>query len=78
MPSVYKDPAVRNRLVEFLGGDTLANATAAYITQSDGCQFNRDHLRPPQCLDQFLASELDIARSLADSESLLLHLYHAS
>jgi len=74
MPSVYKDPAVRNRLVEFLGGDTLANAAAAYITQSDGCQFNRDHLRPPLCLDQFLANEVDIARSLADSESLLLHL----
>jgi len=41
MPAVYADPAVRSRLIEFLGGDTLDHATAAYITQSDGCQFDR-------------------------------------
>jgi hypothetical protein len=29
MPSVYADPAVRSRLIEFLGGDTLEHATAA-------------------------------------------------
>lgn len=74
MPSVYADPAVRSRLIEFLGGDTLDQATAAYITQSDGCQFDRGHLRTPLELDHFLTSELDIARSLADSASLLLHL----
>ncbi len=74
MPSIYADPAVRCRLIEFLGGDTLEHATAAYVTQSDGCQFDRNQLRPPVGLDELLASELDIARSLADAESLLLHL----
>ncbi len=74
MPSVYADPAVRSRLIEFLGGDTLDQATAAYVTQSDGCQFDRRQLRPPLELDHFLTSELDIARSLADSASYLLHL----
>ncbi len=74
MPSVYADHAVRSRLVEFLGGDTLEHATAAYITQSDGCQYDRGQLRPPGELAHFLSSELDIARSLADSASLLLHL----
>ena len=74
MPSVYADPAVRSRLIEFLGGDTLEHATAAYVTQSDGCQFDSNQLRPPVGLDELLASELDIARSFADSESLLLHL----
>lgn len=74
MPSVYADPAVRCRLIEFLGGDTLEHATAAYVTQSDGCQFARSQLRPPGELDHFLSSELDVARSLADSKSLLLHL----
>jgi len=74
MPAVYQDPAVRCRLIEFLGGDTLEHATAVYVTKSDGCQFDPTQLRPPSGLDELLASELDIARSLADSESLLLHL----
>jgi len=74
MPSVYADPAVRSRLIEFLGGDSLDHATAVYVTQSDGCQFDRRQLRPPLELDHFLTNELDIARSLADSASFLLHL----
>lgn len=74
MPSVYAYPAVRSRLIEFLGGDTLDHATAAYVTQSDGCQFDRRRLRPPMELDHFLTNELDIARSMADSASFLLHL----
>ena len=74
MPSIYANPAVRMRLIEFLGGDSLAHATAAYITQSDGCQFDRRLLRPPGELDHFLSHELDIARSVADTASYLLHL----
>ena len=74
MPSVYADPAVRSRLIEFLGGDTLDHATAVYVTQSDGCQYDRRRLRPPMELDHFLTNELDIARSMADSASFLLHL----
>ena len=74
MPSVYADPAVRSRLIEFLGGDTLDHATAIYVSQSDGCQFDRRLLRPPGELDHFLSNDLDIARSLADSASILLHL----
>ncbi len=73
-PSVYADPAVGRRLVEFLGGETLEHATAAYVTQSDGCQFDRHLLRSPRDLDYYLDNELDIARSLADSASILLHL----
>jgi hypothetical protein len=74
MPSVYSDPAVRCRLTEFLGGDTLDGATAAYVTQSDGCRFDRHQLRRPADLDQLLSGELDLARSFADTASLLLHL----
>jgi sugar phosphate isomerase/epimerase len=74
MPSVYVNPAVRMRLIEFLGGDSLDDATAAYITQSDGCQFDPHRLRAPADLDHFLSSELDIARSLADTASFLFHL----
>ena len=74
MNSIYADPAVRQRLVEYLGGDTLESATAIYLTHSDGCMFQRSELRPPCDLQWFLDRELDIARSLADRESLLLHL----
>ncbi|MDB6069332.1 MAG: hypothetical protein JWL81_503 [Verrucomicrobiales bacterium] len=74
MNAFHADPAVRQRLVEYLGGDTLENATAFYITHSDGCAFQRPELHPPTELNWFLDQELDIARSLADRESLLLHL----
>lgn len=68
------DAALRQRLVEFLGGDTLDHATGVYLTHSDGCRFDTRELRPPAELDWFLRQDLDIARSLADSRSLLLHL----
>jgi hypothetical protein len=74
MNSFYADPAVRQRLVEFSGGSALENATAIYLTHPDGCQFQRSELRAPQELGWFLEQEIDIARSLADRESLLLHL----
>lgn len=74
MPTLYTHPAVRMRLIEFLGGDSLDSATAVYVTQSDGCQYDGRRIRPPWDLDHFLSSELDIARSLADTRSLLLHL----
>lgn len=72
--ATYASPAVRQRLTEFLGGDTLDHATAVYITRTDGCGFDRRDLRPPAELDWYLDRDLDIARSLADSASLLMHL----
>jgi hypothetical protein len=74
MNTFYSDPAVRQRLVDFLGGETLESATAVYLTHPDGCQFFRPELHPPGELEWFFTRELDIARSLADRESLLLHL----
>lgn len=72
--SFYAQPAVRQRLIEFCGADHLEQATAIYLTHSDGCAYDRRELRPPIELDWFLERHLDIARSLADTESLLLHL----
>ncbi|MFZ2280361.1 MAG: hypothetical protein WAW39_21360 [Prosthecobacter sp.] len=68
------DPAVRQRLVEFLGGDSLDHATAVFLTHTDGCPYDRRELRPPAELDWFLERDMDIARSVADSESHLFHL----
>lgn len=67
------NPAIRQRLAEFLGGDSLDQATAVYLTRTDGGHEAAD-IRPPADLDWFLDRDLDIARSLADTASLLLHL----
>ncbi|WP_395746097.1 hypothetical protein [Prosthecobacter sp.] len=74
MNPFVSDPAVRQRFVEFLGGDTLDHATAAFLTHTDGRPFDRRDLRPAAELDWFLERDMDVARSLADSESHLLHL----
>lgn len=74
MNSIYADPAVRQRLAEFLGGDTLEHATALFLTHPDGVGFEKRDMRPPAELDWFLERNLDVARSLADSASILLHL----
>jgi hypothetical protein len=74
MEGFYADRSVRQRLIEFLGGDSLEHASCVYLTHSDGCPFDRRRLRPPCELDWFLDRGLDIARSLADTRSYLLHL----
>lgn len=74
MNAFYADQAVRQRLIEFTGGGTLDQATAVYIMRSDGCQFDRRELRLVTEMDWFLERNMDIARSLADSASYLLHL----
>lgn len=71
---IYQHPAVRQRLLEFIGGSSLQHGTAAYLTNADGCPFEVRKLRPPTELDWLLDRDMDIARSLADSESYLLHL----
>lgn len=74
MNAFYADHSVQRRLVEFLGADSLEHATADYLTHSDGCEFDTKELRPPGELEWFLKRDMDIARSLADTESCLLHL----
>jgi hypothetical protein len=74
MNALYADPSVRQRLIEFMGAESLEQATSVYLTHSDGFQFDPRELRPPAELDWFLERDMDIARSLADSKSYLLHL----
>lgn len=74
MKLTYTCPAVRQRLTDFLGSDCIEHATAAYLTRSDGCQFSQRELATPSEIDALLEQDLDVARSLADSESFLLHL----
>jgi len=69
----YKKPAVRARILEFLGGDTPGNATCEYIT-ADGVSWPARTPRSPDQLFGQLDEGLDICRSLWDRESLIAHL----
>ncbi|MFM8830980.1 MAG: hypothetical protein ACKOHM_08245 [Spartobacteria bacterium] len=69
----YKNPAVRARILEFLGGKTPATATCDYIT-ADGVEWPVREPRMPDELFHSLEEGLDICRSLSDRESLIAHL----
>ena len=71
--SYYKNPAVRSRILEFLGGDTPSEATCEYIT-ADGTGWALREPLMPEELFPSLEEGLDICRSLWDRESLIAHL----
>ena len=66
----YKDPGVRKRMCEFLGGADLKHATALYIAGTDG--YSDYHVQsPPADLPEYLEGALEVDRSLWDRESLI-------
>lgn len=66
----YKDPGVRQRMYEFLGGGDLEHATALYVAGTDG--YADYHLQsPPADLAEYLDGALELDRSLWDRESLI-------
>jgi hypothetical protein len=69
----YKSPAVRARMLEFLGGKTTTTATCDYIT-ADGVEWPEREPRGPNELFHSLDEGLDICRSLSDRSSLIAHL----
>ena len=69
----YAEPAVRRRMVEFLGGDSPANVTCQYIAADDRVMSCRQP-RPSRELWDCLERNLDISRALWDRESLVAHL----
>lgn len=69
----YAEPAVRQRIIEFLGGDSLAGATCAYIATDD----TQASYRQPRAVSELwdgLDRNLDISRALWDRDSLVAHL----
>ena len=73
LQSYYAEPAVRQRMVDFLGGDSLAEVTCQYIAAEDDtapCRRPRPAGELWDCLDR----GLDISRAFWDRESLLAHL----
>ena len=72
----YQDLNIQRRIIEYLGGGDLLDATAIYITTSDNQCYDQIDVRPPESLNHFFKNGLDIARSLWDRKSFIIHLEH--
>jgi hypothetical protein len=70
----YADPNVRARIVEFLGGSSVADASCHYITTGDAADFRHRQSLPVGELFWLLDRGLDVCRSLWDRGSLIVDL----
>lgn len=69
----YKKPAVRARMLEFLGSDGEGDFSCEYITADGLNPAMREPLVPSELFSQ-LDRGMDICRSLADRDQLIAHL----
>lgn len=72
--TLYSDAHIRSRLLEFLGGVSVEDATAVFVTTSGIPPFAWYAPRPVKDLWKLTEARAEIARSLWDSESLIAHL----
>lgn len=73
LDNYYREPAVIQRMIEFLGGNCIDNVTAMYIV---GRKYEAGINANPQSSDKilsFLDQEMEIFRSLWDKNYLLVH-----
>ncbi|MDF1813888.1 MAG: hypothetical protein P1V20_16925, partial [Verrucomicrobiales bacterium] len=62
------------RVIEYLGGDSLENTTCSFIASCDSKDPRKIRKHPLDELDYLLDEGTSLARSLEDSESVLMHL----
>jgi hypothetical protein len=70
----YRAPHVRSRMIEYLGGHSLDDATCYYIGRCYDSIKPGFNMRRPGELDLFLENEWDVARSLWDKQWLVADL----
>lgn len=70
----YAEEVVRQRMVEFLGGHRLEEATCAYLVGDDSSAVPDARMRMPDELWSCLEQGMDVKRSLWDQRSLVLHI----
>ncbi len=70
----YQNPAVRARMLEYLGGTALEDVTSVYLSRCDVPNPCDADMKAPRELDFFLERGWDVARSLWDREGLICHL----
>lgn len=74
MDEYYANQEVRARIIEFMGGSSVADATCIHITGGDDLSSHHLEPRPLQDLERCWQQALEISRSLWDRQSLLVHL----
>jgi hypothetical protein len=71
----YRHQVIRDRILEFLGGSSLEDATAVFLTGSDGSSdASSVDFVPVIQLDELLERGYEIERSLQDRERLIVDL----
>jgi hypothetical protein len=71
---VWLDPTVRQRIVEYLGGRRLRDATCSFLGRLNAENPSLFERQPPDALDRMLDEGGELARSLEDRASMLIHL----
>lgn len=74
MSNSYNDVHIRSRLLEFLGGTTVEDATAVFVTTNGVAPFTWYAPKPVKDLWTLTEDGAEIARSLWDRQSLIAHL----
>lgn len=74
MKNYYMNPHILKRITEFLGGESLENATSMYLSRCDSSLHDRIEVKLPEELPFYLDRELDVGRSLWDQNALIAHL----
>jgi hypothetical protein len=74
LETIYSNPAVRERIFDYLGSDEGRNPTAFSLARCDGRLPTEIERIPIDSLEAALETPGDLARSLADRESLIAHL----
>jgi hypothetical protein len=71
---VLENSAVRRRIIEYLGGPRLEDATCLFLARLDPLNPSRFERHPPGRLHSLLDESCELARSLEDTVSMLIHL----
>lgn len=66
--------AIRQRVLEYLGGDNLADVTCVHLARCDAHRPSQLERWPVTDLDRLLAAGSSVGRSLYDTRSILVHL----
>lgn len=74
LEAAFVEPAIRERIVEFLGGRRLADATAIHLTRTDSANPAQPERFALDALDGLVEAGAGLARSLYDTKSILVHL----
>lgn len=71
---IYRDPAVKARIFDYLGGDDSREPTAYCLARCDGRLPTEIERIPIDSWESALTTPGDLARSLSDRKSLIVHL----